>query len=78
MWHIHIAKLRPTEIPRRTFYWYMQKYGIGIADVQKLGMIHSSAKGTYVWALDEVREALIHVDTFVLEWYRLAYLRHRY
>lgn len=74
MWHILMARLRPMEIPRRTFYWYLERYDLQLKDIHKVSMMHPTAKGSWTWTVPLIREVLQGVDTLTLEWYRLSYL----
>jgi hypothetical protein len=74
---LHLARARPPEIPRRTFFWYLRKYGVSSTTLQKLPYMHSNAKGNWVWLLPEIRYSLGTVDDLLLDWYRLAYMRAR-
>ena len=74
MFLIHIARKLNPNIPRRTFYWYLNRYNLSIADIRKLGMVYPDAKGEWVWTLKEVRDSLRKMDTVCVELYRLNYL----
>lgn len=77
MWHILMARLRPLEIPRRTLFWYLERYDLKVKDIQKVAMLHPNAKGNWTWTVPLIREVLQGVDNLTLEWYRLAYLMGR-
>lgn len=74
MWLLLMARARPENIPRRTLFWYLQRYNLQLTDIQGLGVLHPDHRGNWVWTLKEVRDALRGADTLVVEWYRLAYL----
>jgi hypothetical protein len=74
MWLVHMARVRPPVIPRRTMFWYLNKYGLRVKDIQATGMMYPNHRDQWVWTLPEVRQCLQDVDALVLEWYRLAYL----
>lgn len=77
MWLILMARTRPEQIPRRTLFWYLERYNLQVKDIQGLGMIHPNHRDDWVWTLKEVRDVLRTVNTMVLDWYRLTYLMGR-
>ena len=74
MFLVNIARKLPPNIPRRTFYWYLKRYGLRIRDIRRLGMVYPNARDEWVWTLGEVRDSLREIDTPSLELYRLSYL----
>lgn len=72
---IHLSRVRPLVIPRRTFYRDMSERNLAARDL--MGMVHQTARKSWTWTVMEVRDSLRYVDTLTVDWYRLAYLRAR-
>lgn len=77
MWLLLMARARPPEIPRRTFFWYLQRYNLQVKDIQSTGMMYPNHRDDWVWTIPEARKALEDVSTMTLDWYRLVYLMGR-